>query len=187
LVQTIGVVAGGAISSRLPHLAVLWTRGDRAAFATQARRGVSLALWATALPLAVLAWVGPWFLKSGLHSSVPFVGRSTWSLLALAAFCERYGSGHLALETAGNRVRWHTASVVYALLFGVVATVGFPRLGVNSLPLGMLIASAGFLCWYGRMGTRTHLGLQGPRFDLETTLAPALLVGGAVSLRWLIG
>ena len=187
LVQTIGIVAGGAITGRLPRLSVLWAQGNQRAFEAEARRGTALALWACALPLGALAWLGPWFLKSGLHSAVPFVARSTWTLLALGTFFERYGASHLALETSGNRVRWHISSAVCAAIFGVVAAAMFPVLGVDALPLGVLVGSVGFLAWFGRWGSAESLGLRWPDFDLKTAAVPAAVLGGSLAARWWMG
>lgn len=183
LAQAISVVSGGAVYSRLPRLAGLWSRREDAAFAKEAGRGVGLCLWASAIPLAGLAWLGPWFLRSGLQSPVPFVAERTWMLLALAVFCDRYGSAHLALEGAGNRVRWHISASVCALIFVTVGLAGFPFLGVDALPLGMLLGAGGFLTWFGRIGSRKCPGISWPAFDWGTAAAPAAVLLGALALR----
>jgi hypothetical protein len=184
LAQAISVASGGAVFSRLPRLARLWSRREDAAFAKEAALGVGLTLWACAIPLAGLAWLGPWFLRSGLHSSVPFVADRTWSLLALSVFCDRYGSAHLALEGAGNRVRWHISASVCGLRFVVVGLAGFPLIGVDALPLGMLMGAGGFLTWFGRIGSRRCPGVSWPAFDLATAAAPTIVLLGTLALRW---
>lgn len=186
LAQTIGVAAGAPVFSRVPRLARLWATADQPAFRREARRGISVALWSAAIPLAVLGWAGPWFLQSVLHSAIAFPTDRTWSLLAFAVFWDRYGAAHLTFETAANRVRSHISASVSGAIFVVIAFALYPVIGVDALPLGMLAASGGFLAWFARRLSGRGLGLPWPAFDLRTTAGPAVFLLGTFLLRWLI-
>ena len=176
LAQTVSVMAGGAVFSRLPNLAEHWSRRRLEEFRREANQGTRLALWATAAALGLLAWVGPWLLGTALRTPVPFAAAPTWSLLSLALFAERFGGTHLAVASATNRIHWHVTALVSGAIFLVVGATTYRWLGVDALPLGMLAGAAGFVAPYARRSTRAIPGFGGWDFDRRTSFGPAALL-----------
>lgn len=183
MAQTLSVMAGGAIFSRLPNLSRHWSGRNPEDFRREATQGTRLVLWATACGLGFLAWTGPWLLQTALRTPIPFVSVSTWTLLALATFAERFGSTHLAIASATNRIHWHVTASVGGVVFLGVAAAAYPWLGVVALPLGMLAGSAGFVAAYARRTTRSIRGLEGSGFDLRTAVGPALFLAVVLAAK----
>ena len=94
---------------------------------------------------------------------------------------------HLQLYSVTNHIVWHIANGVSGLLMIGLSLVLFPALGLLALPLGMLVAYAGFYCIYcfGKSSKSFEFTLFS--FERGVSLLPALALASVVtgSTLWL--
>lgn len=121
------------------------------------------------------------------HSRTDFPSRMFWSLLVLACLFERIGAMHVQLLMTSNRMIAHVANLVTAVIWVGVVLAFWSRAGALALPLGMLMAYAGFYAPWASYMSRARMGREGGlAFELRTSLAPILALAGYSAMAMLV-
>lgn len=167
--------------SKLPRLAEMQARGERAGQMQLAQHGMRLAHWINVAGVLAVAVVAQPML-SLIGSKTPFVAADVWALMALACFAERFGAMHLQLFSLTNNIKWHIASGVTGILMIVIATAAYPYVSVYAFPLAMLLAYACFYSAYSAWHSQAAFGFPLFSFETVTSIPPALLLLGVLVL-----
>lgn len=147
ILDRVNLFAMAPFYSKLPDLAADYSRGDLARLERNAIRGATLTILVFC---AAAATIGVAFepLLALIGSSTPFIGHAFWWLLSLGTLVHRIGAIHLQLFTLSNKVVWHIADGVAGAIFCATWIALFPLFGVLAVPLGLLVAYAGFYTPY---------------------------------------
>ena len=166
--------------SKLPELAKLQMRQQRTTQVALAQRGMRLAHWTCVIGAGVVALVAQPLLDQ-IGSRTAFVSPVVWALMCLAFFAERFGAMHLQLYSITNHIVWHIANGVAGSLMIGLSLALFPALGLNALPLGMLLAYAGFYCVYSFRKSSRSFGFTLFGFERGVSLLPAMALATVVT------
>ena len=172
--------------SKLPQLAKLQMSQQRPAQMALAKRGMRLAHWTFVLGVGLIAITAQPLLDL-IGSRTAFVSQLVWALMCLAYFAERFGAMHLQLYSVTNHIVWHIANSVTGLLMIGLTLALFPALGLVALPVGMLVAYAGFYCIYSFGKSSKSFEFTLYSFERGVSLLPALALASVVtgSALWL--
>ncbi len=172
--------------SKLPQLAKLQLSHARPAQMSLASRGMRHSHWTFVVGVGLVAlFAQP--LLDWIGSRTAFVSHTVWALMCLAFFTERFGAMHLQLYSVTNHIVWHIANGVAGTLMIALSLAMFPALGLTALPLGMLLAYAGFYCIYCFRKSSRSFEFTLFSFERGVSLMPALALASVVtgSALWL--
>ena len=147
IVTTISQFSAAPFYSKLPRLATLHARGDRAEELALAARGMALAQWSLVAGIVAVA-LGAHTVLESIHSAIAFVSPDVWAVMGLAFFVERFGAMHLQLYSLTNHIVWHIANAVTGILMIGLSVILYPLFGLIALPTSMLVAYSGFYSLY---------------------------------------
>jgi O-antigen/teichoic acid export membrane protein len=183
LLQLITEFSAAPFYSRLPVLARLNAEGLRDVQLTQARRGMTLSLWAFVLAAWVVALTAHPALEA-INSQVSFVAPSLWVLLATSLFIERFGAMHLQLFSTTNRIVWHVANGVSGAIYLVVSLALMRSYGAYAFAWGSFAGAAGFYAWYSARHSYREFRLRFWSFERSVALPPAVAMTALCVAVW---
>lgn len=161
--------------SRIPALARLQAQGDTPRLLALAERGMRLSHLTFAAAATTAAYVLPWVFTQ-VEGEVAFVSPSLWWLFVFAIFLERFGAMHLQLYSTTNHIVWHKAGGWSGAIIITVSLLSIRHLGAYAVPIGMVVAYAGFYCWYCAMKSYREFQIPILRFELRTTGLPLVIL-----------
>ena len=125
--------------SKLPKLGELYSRGALSEQLAMAKRGMFLSHWVfVGGAITVLLVVQFWLTSIG--SKVSFVSDKVWILMSIAFLIERAGGMHMQLYSLTNHIVWHIANGITGVVMIGMALLLYPRLGLESFPIAMILA-----------------------------------------------
>lgn len=184
IVTTISQFSAAPFYSKLPHLATLHARGERAEELALAARGMALAQWSLVAGILVVA-MGAQPVLSRIHSAIGFVSPDVWAVMGLAFFVERFGAMHLQLYSLTNHIVWHIANAVTGVLMISSSVLLYPMLGLIALPVGMLMAYAGFYSIYAFRKSSKLFGFSFIAFEKRVSLPSASALAIVLIAVWI--
>ena len=88
-----------------------------------------------------------------------FVSGLMWSLFALSSFLEKYASMHLQIYSTTNKIIFHKAVGLHAIIFMSFLYLFLPYFEEYSIPLSQLLSCVLFYTWFSV--TRSYSALEG--------------------------
>lgn len=180
VMTVISQLATAPFYSKLPQLAKLQMMQQRTAQVALAKRGMRMAHWTFVIGVGLVALLAQALLDL-IGSRTAFVSPVVWALMCLAFFTERFGAMHLQLYSVTNHILWHIANGVAGTLMIGLSLVLYPALGLTALPLGMLLAYAGFYCVYSFGKSSRSFGFTLLGFERDVSLLPALALATVIT------
>ncbi len=172
LISKVNEFALAPFYSKLPILAQKRALGDVQALTTLSQRGMFISYATFLLGFASLGILGP-SLIHWIGSNAEFPTAAFWTLIGVAFFLERFGAMHLQLYSTTNNIIWHWVTIGYAIIYLLTLVIGLKPLGVNVIPLGMILGYATFFVpistWYSYRSVKSGFW----RFE-KTAFLPAL-------------
>ena len=185
VVRTLNSFANAPFYTRLPHMSRLYAEGRRHELVESARAGMLRANWVLVAGIVTLGFTAdPLFVLVG--SQTPFVTMDVWWLLGLATLVERIGAMHLQLYSTTNNIVWHFVATVTGGLMLLVIPLSFHWFGVVGLPLGILVAYAGFFTPYSLKHSYSTFHLRFVHMDGLASMLPVTVVAAVLIVFMLI-
>lgn len=139
--------------SKLPTLASLYSQGRWSELRRLAQRGMVI----TMVVFIGLGTAGAFVLKyliSAMDSDTPFIGLGFWGMMLTALVVHRFGAMTLQLYTLSNHVVWHIIDGIAGAIFLITWLSLVAKFGVYAIPVGLLVAYAGFYTLYSTKRAR---------------------------------
>jgi len=143
-----------------------------------------LAYWFFVMPAIILGWFGPQIMLA-VGAATKFPAPELWWCMAWAYFAERFGAMHLNTYALANKIIAHVANSGAGIVCCIVATAGWPSLGLLAVPMGILIGNAGFYGWYCARLSYTLLGISPYQSEMKLVIPPAIaLLAATLADLW---
>jgi len=185
LLRTLTLFINAPFYSRIPSMARLYMEGQTIRLLESAKTGMIRANW---LLVAGLIFIGfgasPFLLYIG--SETPFVTSTVWWLLSVALVLERIGAMHLQLYSTTNHIVWHIANGFAGLLMLASIPVAFLLVGVNGIPIGIIIGYAFFYVPYSLFLSYSKFTGALMHMDILASVIPMTIITllAAASFCW---
>jgi len=185
VLDTVILFSQAPLYSQLPRMARMRTEGRITKQIKLARRGMTLGYSVyVAGMLAAGVLIPP--LLDLLESDTHFVDAELWALMTLAFFIVRHDAMLLQMYTLTNRIVWHIVNGVTCLIAAPLGILLYTRMGIDAVPMALLIAHTAFFTWFiaGRVSRAFRLPLV--EFEIKTSAVPAgVMLVGVVLLMYL--
>jgi hypothetical protein len=154
--------------SKLPLLAKLRVVNDLPGLIKVCRKGMFMSHVVYVVLFCVIGITSDELLKV-IGSKVEFVDQGFWLLLGIAFFVHRYGAMHMQIYLSTNHIISHIADGVSGILY-VISTVLLSKyIGINAIPIGMLVGYLGFYAWYSAIYSYKSLRVNFWKFERQTS------------------
>ncbi len=175
VVRTLSSFANAPFYTRIPHMSQMYAEGRRAELVESARDGMLRSNWVLLAGIVVIGFAAEPLLAL-IGSQTPFVSEDVWWLLGLAALLERIGAMHLQLYSTTNHIVWHIANGISGLVMLISMPIAYHFFDVLGLPLGIVMAYAGFYVPYSLFKSYRTFHLAPFCMDVAASIVPLLLV-----------
>jgi hypothetical protein len=175
VVRMLSSFANAPFYTRIPHMSRLYAEGKSIELVESARVGMLRTNWVLVAGIIAVGFIAEPLLAV-VDSQTPFVTPSVWWLLGLAALFERIGAMHLQLYSTTNRIVWHIANGVSGLVMLCAIPLAYHAIGVEGLPLGILIAYGGFYVPYSLFQSYRTFHLKLFWMDMWASILPVSVV-----------
>ncbi len=183
--QNIAMFSGAPFYSKLPLLASLYAQGNKAAIIVTSSRSMRVSHWIFLAGIIIVGlFLPPLLLVTG--SNAEFVSPLFWLLIGASFFCERFGAMHLQLYSTSNRIIWHIANGVTALIAIITVWALYGLVGIFAFPLGYLVSNLGFYSWYSAKHSYREFQLDWITFERKTSFAPVASFFAFVAISLLL-
>jgi hypothetical protein len=173
--------------TKIPILNRLRAQGENPAHLALAAQSMRISLGVfVVFAITIDLTIGP--ILDLVDSQTAFPSQSFWLILVLAGLMERIGAMHVQLLMTSNRMIAHVANLVTAIIWIGSVLVLWSGVGSLALPLGMLLAYAGFYAPWSSYQSGAAMGQAGGlRFELRTSVVPFLVLAAYSASARLVG
>ncbi len=173
LITEIRNVSNAPLYSKIPLLSRLRANGDLNKLKHIAQNGMRIAHYVFICGVIVIALFFEDFITL-FNSNIHFVEPKFWLLLSLAFYIHRYGAMHMQVYLTTNHVITHIADGVSGSIFILTSIILLNRIGLYSIPIGMIIGYLGFYSWYSAYHSLKSLNSSFFKYELSVSIFPIL-------------
>lgn len=175
VIQTISSFANAPFYTRIPQMSRMYAEGRWGRLVESARVGMLQANWVLVAGIITIGFAAEPLLAL-IGSQTGFVSADVWLLLGMAALLERIGAMHLQLYSTTNHIVWHIANGISGAVMLITLPIAYHFLGILGLPLGIVIAYAGFYVPYSCIKSYSTFHLTLFHMDIGASILPLLLL-----------